>query len=425
MSKKNLCFITLMVIFSCSNLFAGNKPLNELDNLEFLGKNLYNDKNLSINNNQSCKSCHHNKVAFVDPANVKNPSKNVVSNGSVPGLTGALNAPTAGYATHSPKMYWDGELYIGGVFWNGRAAGHKEFWVFSGQTDAIHSPLAEQAQGPFLNPVEMALPSKAEVVYRVSIADYAYLFALAFGVADFNDIELTYDQIGYAIAAFESTKEFTEFNSDFDDTTKQRLPGEALFNGKAKCSACHITESGDSGFAEFTDYSYDNLGVPLNPIIADKGADPGLGGFILAVQNDSDALQSLKDMVGTAISEGEGSAVENWGKHKVSTLRNIAQTPPYAHNGFFPNLTAIVQFYNTRDVYACAEVGEVRIPVTPALLEQGFIPGYPEDEDNGYCWPAPEIRQNVNNIELGALGLTSDEVDQIVAFMESLSDNAN
>ncbi|WP_394707288.1 cytochrome c peroxidase [uncultured Desulfobacter sp.] len=60
-----------MFIFSCSNLFAGNSPFNELDDLEFLGKNLYNDKNLSINNNQSCKSCHHNKVAFVDPANVK------------------------------------------------------------------------------------------------------------------------------------------------------------------------------------------------------------------------------------------------------------------------------------------------------------------------------------------------------------------
>lgn len=423
MSKKIICFITLMFIFSCSNLFAGNSPFNELDDLEFLGKNLYNDKNLSINNNQSCKSCHHNKVAFVDPANVKNPSKNVVSNGSVPSLTGGLNAPTAGYATYSPKMYWDGELYIGGQFWNGRAAGHKEFMVFDSQTEAEYSPLAEQAQGPFLNPVEMGLPSKAEVVYRVSIADYAYLFARAFGAADFNDIELTYDQIGYAIAAFESTEEFTKFNSDFDNNvmTEQAKKGELLFNGKAQCSACHITEPGDSGHAEFTDYSYDNLGAPLNPIIADKGVDPGLGGFILTIQNDPDALPSLKAMVATAIQDGGGSPEENYGKHKVSTLRNIAQTPPYAHNGFFPNLTSIVQFYNTRDVYKCSVVGG--IPVTPALLEKGFIPGYPTNQYNGYCWPAPEKSQNVNTAELGNLGLSSSEVDQIVTFMDSLSDN--
>ena len=419
MSKKLFCCCAVMLFFASNNALAKKPGANGLSDLELLGESLYNDKNLSINNNQSCKSCHHNKVAFVDPANVKNPSKNVVSNGSVPGLTGGLNAPTAGYAVYSPSMFWDSELYIGGVFWNGRAAGHKEFWIYKDQQDPIYSPLAEQAQGPFLNPVEMALPSKDEVVYRVSIADYAYLFAKAFGAADFTDIGLTYDQIGFAIAAFEATQEFTKFNSDFDENklSEQAIAGQELFNGKAQCVLCHITDPGDSEKAEFTDYSYDNLGVPLNPIIADKGADPGLGGFILAIQNDPDAAATLKEMVSMGSSPGE-----NWGKHKVSTLRNIAQTPPYAHNGFFPNLTSIVQFYNTRDVYPCADFVD-GTPVTPGLLNQGLIPGYPQGTYNGYCWPAPEISDNVNDVELGNLGLSSLEVDQVVAFMESLSDN--
>ena len=176
-------------------------------------------KIFSINNNQSCKSCHHNKAGFADMANTKNPSKNVVSVGSITTETGGLNAPTAAYAADSPQMYWDGELFIGGIFWNGRAHGHKEFNVgclVPGYADPIYSPLAEQAQGPFTNPVEMALPSNAEVVARVAAADYAYLFNLAFSVVDFTDVDLTFDQIAIAIAFFEESDVLNQFSSDYD-----------------------------------------------------------------------------------------------------------------------------------------------------------------------------------------------------------------
>ena len=427
-----LCLIASLLLFI--GVASANPPTPE-EALHLLGKSIYNDKNLSKFKNQSCKSCHHNNYGFVDPGNAKNPSKNVVSVGSDKKLTGGLNAPTAAYAAFSPQMYWDSVegLYFGGIFWNGRAHGHKEFYVDCQVTvngyapgDIIFSPLAEQAQGPFTNPVEMALPDNAEVVKRVAKADYAYLFNSAFGTVDFDDVDLTFDQIAIAIAYFEESDVLNKFSSDFDlsHLTEDQEAGLALFmddansnngtGGGAMCVLCHVTN--DDGFGvQFTDFSYDNLGIPGNPLIADKGVDPGLAGFIASVQSNSgDYPATLVDV----INAGDGE-LANMGKHKVSTLRNIELTPPYGHNGFFPNLTSIVQFYNTREPLACSIIGGV--PVTPALLAAGKIPGYPVPND--YCWPAPEELDNVNVDELGDLGLSTTEVDSIVAFLEALTDN--
>jgi len=423
-----LCLINSLILFA-GIAFAKQKTPDEA--LLLLGKSIYNDKNLSINNNQSCKSCHHNKAGFADMTNANNPSKNVVSVGSIKTETGGLNAPTAAYAAYSPSMFWDGELFIGGIFWNGRAHGHKEFnvgcLVDGYDVDPLFSPLAEQAQGPFTNPVEMALPSNAEVVARVAAADYAYLFDLAFGFVDFGDVDLTFDQIAIAIAFFEESDVLNQFSSVYDTgvMTSEQQAGLALFmdennpndgstGGGAMCVLCHVTDGGP-GAGEFTDFSYDNLGIPVNPIIAAKGVDPGLGGFIQSVL---DAPEDYPTTLVDQINAGDGVDA-NRGKHKVSTLRNIALTPPYGHNGFFPNLTSIVQFYNSRDPLACSNmIGG--IPVTPALLDAGIIPGY--NGITGYCWPAPEIAANMNQAELGNLGLTSAEVDSIVAFLEALTD---
>ena len=424
MTKKliSFCLIGSLVLIMG---VAYAKPPSPADALLKLGKSIYNDKNLSINNNQSCKSCHHNKAGFADMANANNPSKNVVSVGSITTETGGLNAPTAAYAAGSPQMYWDGELFIGGIFWNGRATGHKDFNVgclVPGYGNPINSPLAEQAQGPFTNPVEMALPSIAEVVARVAAADYAYLFNLAFNFVDFNNVNLTFDQIAIAIAFFEESTILNQFNSNYDteNLTTEQQAGLELFENEntAKCALCHVTVGGP-GSAEFTDFSYDNLGIPLNPLIAAKGADPGLGGFIQSVLAQPGAYPpSLVDVINAGNTAGDAVSA-NMGKHKVSTLRNIALTPPYGHNGFFPNLTSIVQFYNSRDPLACSNmVGG--IPVTPALLDAGIIPGY--SGPAGYCWPAPEIAANVNVDELGNLGLTPDQVDSIVAFLKALTD---
>jgi cytochrome c peroxidase len=421
---------TVALIFG-TGLVIAKQPLQltPQEALIELGKSIYIDKDLSLNKNQSCESCHHGKAAFADPNNVNNPQKNPVSVGSDPKLTGGLNAPTAAYASGSPPMEWMPEdgLYIGGVFWNGRANGHKEFWVdYQLMDDPLYSPLAEQAQGPFTNPVEMALPSNDEVVRRVTDAKYAYLFDQAFNTVDFTDTVLTFDQIAIAIAAFEGSPELLKFTSAYDTgtMTADQQAGMELFMNEdtAMCVLCHTVDDHPVGDM-FTDFSYDNLGIPVNPVIAHKEIDPGLGGFIETVLNDITGSYpaTLVSMFNTYETVDGGAPADNYGKHKVATLRNVALTPPYGHNGFFPNLTSITQFYNTRDLYAC-EPGTTDIPATPDLLKKGRIPGYPEGVANGYCWPAPEEPTTVNDVELGNLGLSPEDVDLLVKFMEGLTD---
>jgi hypothetical protein len=178
-----------------------------------------------------------------------------------------------------------------------------------------------------------------------------------------------------------------------------------LFNGKGMCSACHVSEPGASGEPPvFTDFTYDNLGLPRNPEnpfytspFNPEGAawiDPGLGGFLASV-----------GYYPVELSQPE------MGKQKVPTLRNVDLRPypgfvkAYGHNGFFKSLEGIVHFYNTRDVKdAC-----------PA----GYTEAQALDAD---CWPSPEVAENVNTSELGNIGLTPDEEAAIVAFMKTLSD---
>ena len=100
-----------------------------------------------------------------------------------------------------------------------------------------------------------------------------------------------------------------------------------------------------------------------------------------------------------------GRAAED-GKFKVPTLRNIALTAPNMHNGYFTTLTGVVDFYNTRDTK----------PVCP----QEFVSD--EQAIREGCWPRPEVAENVNSDELGNLGLNEQEVDDIVAFMQTLTD---
>ena len=349
--------------------------------MEKLGKSLFTDKNLSFNGTQSCKSCHHPTAGFADPSNLRNPYKNVVSIGADGVSLGGRNAPTAAYSGYSPILQQDEDgTWFGGMFWDGRATG----WT-------LGDPIAEQALGPFLNPVEMAMPSKAAVVAVVQASDYAWMFLVVFGPDAFADVAQAYNNIGHAIAAYERSAELEKFSSKFDKfwiacnavgidvstinatnvgnvpqgiLTPQEMNGLVLFNTKAKCAACHLTEKAPNApFPLFTDFTYDNLGIPVNPKLAGNPTDYGLGGFL-------------------------GDPAEN-GKFKVSTLRNLERTPPYGHNGYFPTLKEIVNFYNTRDV------GN---------------------------WPPPEVPENVNTDELGNLGLTGQEEDDIVAFLLTLTD---
>ena len=395
--------ILVLLVMPFATLADGLTPKEQL------GKSLFFDK-ISSPDWMSCAACHDPNVGWTGPIVGIN-KHGTVYRGAIPTRFGNRKPPSAAYATLSPVFYYDAveELFVGGNFWDGRATG-----------EILGNPAADQALGPFLNPVEQNNPSKQAVLAQVAASKYAELWEVVWGepvsVETFQDIAKNYDRIGLAIASYEDSTEVNQFSSKYDAwlagdaaLTEQEAWGLELFEGDAMCSACHPTGENSA----FTDFTYDNLGVPKNPenpfYLMDKEylddgspinpdgddwVDPGLGGF-LATRPEWAAM-----------------ADENLGKHKVPTLRNVGKgfgqgaTKAFAHNGYFKSLKTIVHFYNTRDVkVACPD------PLTTesAALKQG-------------CWPAPEVADNVNTDELGNLGLSDEEEDAIVAFMETLSD---
>ncbi len=390
-----------------------------------LGKRLYEDPDLSLNGNQACMTCHHPTAGFADPVDRVAPTVRPVSEGSVAGLFGGRNAPSAAYAAYSPMFHYDEEegLFFGGVFWDGRATGRKDVTATGGLgAGPTGDTLADQAKGPFGNPVEMALGPKTEhaVVKAVKQSDYAWLFKKVFGWKAFKDEEAAYNNIALAISAFERSHRLNRFKSKFDRFiaeqggdvsgftdvppnfksrvySREEAEGLALFNGKGQCALCHPTAGHDENTPPMlTDFSFDNLGIPENPTIkALVGVDPlpidyGLGAQIAQLEaafGGPVAKQMVVDGVGGQVEVATHEA----GKFKVSSLRNIARTAPYGHNGYFATLYDIVHFYNTRDI---ADAN----------------------------WPVPEVAMNVNDGELGDLDLTFEEEQKIVIFLETLTD---
>lgn len=349
-----ICFCTFCMAITCQVQAA------LLSKIEQLGKVMYKDTDFSLNKTQSCQTCHHPVSGFADPTNSRDPYFTVVSLGDDGVSLGGRNAPTAAYAGSSPILHQreDGE-YIGGMFWDGRATG----WT-------LLDPLAEQAQGPPLNPVEMNMPDKEAVVRAVQESDYVHLFEVVFGSGSLKNIEEAYDYIAFAIAAYERSSEIQQFSSRYDMgmLSEKEVRGLNVFG--QKCAQCHTMNSGDE-LPVFTDYSYHNIGIPINSILGGNSLDLGLGGFLATLENV------------------ENAEMQN-GKFKVPTLRNIGLTAPYGHNGYFATLRDIVQFKNSRDVSQ---------------------------------WPLPEVNENVNGKDLGNLGMTDEEIDDLVAFLITLNDN--
>jgi len=281
---------------------------------------------------------------------------------------------------------------VGGQFWDGRSA-----------------TLAEQAKQPFLNKVEMANPDKATVIKDVRKAAYADLFRLVYGQDSLKDVEQAYDYVGDAIATFESTQQFNAFTSKYDyylagkvKLTKQEQRGLKLYEAenKGNCAACHpLWPDENNGTPPlFTDFTYDNLGVPRTP------DNPF---YTLPNKFNPDGKKFVD--IGLAANpqvKADGRAPQERGKVKVPTVRNITLTAPYMHNGYFSDLRNVVDFYNTRD-------SKPRCP-TPLTTEADAI--------KQGCWPVAEIEENVNTDELGNLKLTEQEVDDIVVFMRTLTD---
>lgn len=393
---------TITILALASIAASGLAAAAELSDQEQLGKAIFFDENLSIGGNQSCASCHNPAAGWTGATSDTN-NTTVVYEGSIEGRFGNRKPPSSAYATTSPIFHYNkkADLFIGGNFWDGRATGER-----------LGNPSAEQAQGPFLNPLEQALGSAADVIGKICGSSYGPLFQNVCGATacDADKVSAAYDCVGLSVAAYEGSAESNAFSSKFDAflkgkarLTRSEEQGFGLFMGKGKCNKCHVISFGKkNGPALFTDYTFDNLGIPRNPANPFYNAapeynpdgmdwiDPGLGGF-LASRPDYASL-----------------AAANLGKHKVPTLRNVDMRPDpafikaYGHNGYFKSLKEIVHFYNTRDVLPTCNPGD---------------PG-----EKVSCWPAPEVPQNVNTAELGNLGLSDAQEDAIVDFMKTLTD---
>lgn len=346
---------------------------------EALGDALFHDPALSKNRTQSCSTCHMPDRGFSDRHDVD--KGNAISLGDDGKSFGDRNAPTATYAAFSPPFHKDAAgLYIGGQFWDGRAKG-----------------LEEQAGGPPLNPIEMGMPDEKSIADRIAAnQDYVAAFTALFGAETLKDPKHTFRAATEAIAAFERTKAFSPFDSKYDrylrgevKLTDQEELGRTLFFSTqfANCSLCHDIKGNDGTYetSTFTSHKYFNIGVPENTEARKmNGGKPGYVDIGLAANPDV-----------------HGDPAER-GKFKVPSLRNVAVTGPYMHNGVFSDLRTVILFYNK---YNSKKKSRQINPET------------------GQTWAAPEVADNIAMKELTTgPGLDDKRIDALVAFLKTLTD---
>lgn len=338
------------------------------------GEALFFDVNLSKNRTQSCATCHQPDAGFVDKRETA--AGQAVSLGDDGVSLGDRNAPTAAYAALAPAFGKgpDGQ-WRGGLFHDGRAA-----------------TLADQAGGPPLNPAEMGMPDQAAVVARLW-EDQRYAATLEAAGIGPGDVAAAYGAMTGAIAAFEAGPEFSTFDSRYDrwlrgevELTRQEELGRVLFfsNQFTNCRQCHQLRDDPMAADEtFTNYTYHNIGVPVNQGVraVNGAAGPDLG----LAQNPAVA--------------GDPAQA---GKFKVPTLRNVAVTGPYMHNGVFADLRTVILFYDQYNSKA---------------------PGRKVNPETGQPWGAPEVPQNLSLTELeSGPALKEARVDALVAFLKTLTD---
>lgn len=342
-----------------------------------LGERLYFDPNLSRNRTQSCASCHNPATGFIDKR--PNASEGAVSLGDDGHSLGDRNAPSAAYARFSPAFAQDENgVWHGGQFLDGRAA-----------------DLAEQAGGPPLNPIEMNMPDKAAVVERLrENSAYREAFPRLFGADVFDDADRAYAAMTQSIAAFEQTETFAPFDSKYDrylrgeyQLTDQEELGMTLFFSDqfTNCNLCHQLKPLPSVAGEtFSNYQYHNIGIPPNPAVrALNGSAPD--------HIDHGLLQN------PAIDDPAQD-----GKFKTPSLRNVAVTGPYMHNGVFRDLRTVILFYNKYNSRSAKR------QINP---------------ETGENWAAPEVpgTLSLKELETGP-ALDDKRIDALVAFLQTLTD---
>ena len=458
-------------------VLAGQPPV--LTNIgteatETLGELMLFDRNMLPNRNEACASCHMPYAGFGGPI----PSVNltiIAFPGTAHFRMGKRIPQRHPYAPFFPVLQYNQAqgLFFGGNFFDSRATGY-----------LLRVPDAEQAQGPPVDTQEMGLPDTACVAFRLAQAVYRLLFedvwgkgsldinfphgtaqicatpggATVFGgktapialrATERTRANTVYDRWAQSIDSFEQSVQVSAFSSKFDaflsgkyKLAPEELAGLRLFDGKGNCNSCHLDGRGttlksnqtDTSTAAmvnplFTCFGSANEGLPLNPRDA----------FYYQTKPDAYGFTAnpygfgYRDLgLGTFLRSGFGSGPTpnaSWrqyaptvdGQMQVSSARDVAMTPPqcpsteapgpyfqkgFFHNGYIKSLKQLVHFYNTRDKYA--------YPVTSGHCP----PGTTEKVD---CWPMPEVKNNID-MTSGNLGLTDEEENDIVAFLQTLSD---
>ncbi|MEX2366344.1 MAG: cytochrome c peroxidase [Pseudohongiellaceae bacterium] len=367
-------------------ILSGPQALSQDDSqrqtrLEDLGRMLFFDVNLSRDRTQSCATCHDPAQAFIDWRD--NGVNGAASLGGDGMSLGDRNSPTLTYASMTPEFHRinEGEdqgEYAGGMFLDGR-----------------ENDLEGQAGQPFLNPIEMAMPDPAGVISRIQENPvYNRPFTNLFGEDVFADTDKAYRALSSALAAFERTEFFSPFDSKYDrylrgeySPTREEELGLTLFFSEqfTNCNQCHqLNARPNTGRETFSNYVYENIGVPVNTRLRSAN---GLGPDYV----DHGLLGN------PAIDDPAQD-----GKFKATTLRNVAITGPYMHNGVFQELRTVVLFYNKYN----------------ARSSQSQI-----NPETGQSWGEPEVSANLALEELeSAPALDDERIDALVAFMKMLTD---
>jgi cytochrome c peroxidase len=448
--------------------------------VQILGKILNFDENMSPFRNRACAFCHMPYAAFSGPI----PSVNltmIAYPGSEEFRAGKRTAQRYTYSPRFPVFQFNAAqgLFFGGNFWDARATGFKLQSPDAEQaqhppvdtqehalpdtaciafriSEAVYRPFFERVWGQ--GSLDINFPPNTQQICdtpggaaSLGQATGGNPQPIQLSPADRTKANRVYDNWGQSISFYESSTAISAFSSKFDaflagtyTMTANEMAGYNLFRGKAGCNTCHLDGRGStqtppvgaggtdtSGAADvtplFTCFGYANLGLPLNPrdaIYYQTTPDPfgftpnpagfafrdlGLGSFLrgVAAPNPNQEWTQFAPSVD--------------GQMQVMTARNAAFTPPqcptteapgpyfqkeFFHNGYAKSLKQLVHFYNTRDVF-------------PFNVTSGNCPQGTTEKVN--CWPMPEVPNNID-MTVGNLGLTDQEENQIVIFLQTLTD---
>lgn len=321
-----LCFLVIVFSVAGSALSQERLPLGlppvpvPEDNPQTrekiaLGKRLFEDKRFSADGTVSCANCHDPAKAFADGLPVAE---------GIHKLKGTRNAPTVINAAYSTSQFWDGR----------------------------RPSLEEQAKDPFVNPVEHGL-GKAQGFHRFIIdiiqkdPDYPKAFQAAFGI---EAKAITMDHVVKAIASFERTVisgdspfDRYQYGGDKSALSESAKRGLELYLGKARCQECHMISE---NYALFTDNKFHNVGVGFKKI------QPKLRELVREVKMSHQKGKELDESILTKMDISElgrfviTDKTSEIGAFRTPTLRNVAVTGPYMHDGSLQTLQEVMELYN-------------------------------------------------------------------------------